>query len=198
MMAMMPGPPSDSYFALDDVPVTWQKSSCGRRIIQDPSCANLRSKRSTTRTLVSPNCSISHFATLMPRASIMREHSHSFSTEPLISMLIPPIFPRGSLRMCVVGVDRSGTFHRPSWWRSAVFSWAPAREIRKESSTLSLPAPRAVTPLRIASISASSTSRPSMLLIFEGAESSGKSWRAPTQSRPTSERRSKADKDEAL
>jgi hypothetical protein len=48
--------------AAEAVPVAWQKSSCGRRMIQEPSGAVRRSKRSTTRTVTSPNRPISHRA----------------------------------------------------------------------------------------------------------------------------------------
>src|SRR5438105_4730486 len=93
--------------------------------------------------------------------------------------------------MCVVGVAPRGRAHRPSCRSSAVFSCAPAIEIRNSSSAC-CPNTRAPdTALSIAlSTAASSNGTLSMRSKPSGFWSSGRSWTAPTQSRPRAASRS--------
>ena len=100
--------------------------------------ARRRSNRSTTSVLLAPHWAISQPATGSPNALANCAHSHSFSTEVDMSACRLPTRPIGSLKICVVGVAPCGLHHRPWCQVSAVFSCAPASEIRKLSSSLSL------------------------------------------------------------
>ena len=121
------------------LPSAWQKSSCGRRNSQLPDGCIRRSKRSTASTVWAPNLSMAVRGTGTPYSCRMFRHSHSFSTEVVKSALRWPTRPSGNFRMCVVGVAPMGCSHCPSCHRSAVFSWAPASEMRSSSSGVERP-----------------------------------------------------------
>ncbi|STR26129.1 Uncharacterised protein [Janthinobacterium lividum] len=48
-----------------------------------------------------------------PKACMICEHSHSFSTEVRMSACILPTSPIGNLKICVVGVLPVGLCHWP-------------------------------------------------------------------------------------
>ena len=135
----IPGPPSVLYLRCGGLPSAWQKSSCGRRNSQLPDGCIRRSKRSTASTVWAPNLSMAVRGTGTPYSCRMFRHSHSFSTEVVKSALRWPTRPSGNFRMCVVGVSPMGRSHCPSCHRSAVFSWAPASEMRSSSSGVERP-----------------------------------------------------------
>ena len=193
-MAIRPGPPSFSYLIRGDVPVAWQKSSCIRRKSCIPFEATRRSKRSTTNTRCWPNVAISACAVGRPNALKIRRHNHSLSTEVVKSAWRPPMRPRGSLKMWVVGVAPRGFIHWSFHRRKASFSWAPAKEIRKSSSgSIELPKrPGATVSSRWRSMAASSSTTPSTRSTPAGTSPSGSNCSAPTQSRPMAASRSKA------
>ncbi len=86
--------------------------------------------------------------------------------------------------MCVVGVVPSGTHHWSLCRRRAVFSWAPASDIRKSSSSCA-PIDGERTCARMVATFASLTGCPRSSRTSGRSESAGSSWTAPTQSRPT-------------
>jgi hypothetical protein len=191
--SIMPGPPSASYFRCDGLPSAWQKSSCGRRSHQLPDECSLRSKRSTASTFCAPNRRMAVRGTGTPYACRMFRQSHSFSTEVVKSALRWPTRPSGSFRMCVVGVEPCGRTHWPSCHSRAVFSWAPAREMRSSSSGAVCAANRPGSTVCCSSFSTSASliGSPSMRSTCAGPSSSPSSWMAPTQSRPMACSRSK-------
>jgi len=186
-MDAMPGPPSASYFASGPTPQTWAKSSCGRRSSHLPSEEGCRSKRGTTSTARSPKRAMSPSATGTPYAARIRAQSHSFSTLVVRSMPEGGT-PRGSLKMWVVGVAPVGRIHRPPDHRKAVFSCAPAIEMRKSSSSPCRPS--TVTRSSACSTCTSVSGTPSIRSKPSGNSPSGRMARAPTQSRPISASRS--------
>lgn len=60
-------------------------------------------------------------------------HRYSFSTDSERSMP-PGRLPISGLRICVVAVVPCGICHWPRQWSRAVFSCAPANEMRNASS----------------------------------------------------------------
>ncbi|MCY1225606.1 hypothetical protein D9M72_378050 [compost metagenome] len=105
-----------------------------------------------------------------------------------------PTNPIGSLKMWVVGVAPCGRHHWPSFSRRAVFSWAPAIEIRKSSSSSGTPpgGGGATVARRICATSRSLRGCASTRWTPAGTVSSGRICRAPTQSRPICASKSKA------
>jgi hypothetical protein len=149
---------------------------------------------------MSSNCRGSQSATGNPRADRIRAQSHSFSMEWLRSSFMFPTSPMGSLRICVVGVAPCGRHHWPSTFNKAVFSCAPAMEIRKSSSSREAAPAKAggaTVPRRMAATSCSSNGVASILPTSPGAVPSGRSCSAPTQSRPICVSSSKASVDRA-
>ena len=206
------GPPSLSYLCVGDRPVAWQKSSCGNRAIQTPGAGTngvrfttvsstpiqRRSKRLTMRAFCSPNMAISVSAVGSPNSFMSRAQSHSFSTESEKSPRKFPITPSGNLRMWVVGVAFFGRYQIPPIDKRAVFSCAPAIEIRKSSSASSVRGPRgggALTARSACSTSVVERGSASMWFHPTGSRLRGKSCTAPTQSRPMASRRSNVPDD---
>ena len=152
-----PGPSSLSYFLTEGTESAWQQSSCGRRR-RRPSFVQSRSKRSTTSVFFSPNVSMRVLATGMPSMEMSRMQRCSFSTEsdrstPLASR------PICGLRIWVVAVVPCGMRHSLFQYRRAVFSCAPASEMRNPSS-MPTPSGLVVKLARIPVISSSLMTRP--------------------------------------
>ena len=140
-MSMMPGPfrcPStvDWYFRDDGMPSAWQKSSCGRR-----------RKDSVSSPL--PVETLDHQNP--PRAECLDfgvvDRKTQFPKQGEAVVLVVDagrhvdlaggsrsIVPISGFRMCVVGVVPFGRIHCPSTRVRAVFSCAPATEMRNACS----------------------------------------------------------------
>ena len=102
--------------------------------------------------------------------------------------------PIGSLRMWVVGVAPVGRYHRFRCHSKAVFSCAPASEIRNESGSC-WPMAGAVAPAKISATPAGVSGSPVISRTDGAGSSSLRSCKAPMQSRPISSSRSNAPVD---
>ena len=191
-----PGPPSDWYLRCQGVPVAWRNPpASGAASICRSNAARDRSARRSA-PCCAPNSPISQCATGMPNAATMRAHSHSFSTEVRMSAWPLPTSPSGSLKMCVVGVEPMGRHQRPLCLRNAVFSCAPAMEMRKSSCVAAGRSGRSDA----GQLARDGRRRQRVrvdLADVGGCSSGGSNCTAPTQSRPMAASRSNAPRDAA-